>query len=60
LLSAAIAVRQEGPNALQKHADPVAGGVVDYVPFNGGFELRSKFKDGDDKPVSLTIGRRGN
>ena len=35
------------------------GGPFEYVPFDGGFELRSNLKGRDDKPVSLTVGHRG-
>ena len=59
LLSAALAVRQDGPDALNNHPDPVGGGRFEYVPFDGGFELRSRLQGRDDKPVTLTIGRRG-
>ena len=59
LLSAALAVRQDGPDALNNHPDPVVGGRFEYVPFDGGFELRSRMKGRDDKPVTLTAGRRG-
>jgi RNA polymerase sigma factor (sigma-70 family) len=58
LLSAALAVRLDGRDALKHHPDPVAGGPFDYVAFEGGFELRSKWKP-DDQPVALTVGRRG-
>jgi hypothetical protein len=59
LMSAALTVRQDGPDALKNHSDPVLGGPFEYVPFDGGFELRSKLIGRDDKPVTLTIGRRG-
>jgi hypothetical protein len=59
LLSAALAVRQDGQEALKNHVDPVAGGQFEYVPFSGGFELRSKLMDRDGKPVTVTVGRRG-
>jgi hypothetical protein len=59
LLSAALAVQLEGREALQRHPDPVIGGPFEYIPFAGGFELRSKLKGTDDKPVTLTVGRRG-
>jgi hypothetical protein len=73
LLSAALAVRLDGEGALKDHPDPAAGGSFEYVPFEGGFELRSKWKLSDplrtkwklDKrsaqlaePVALTVGRR--
>jgi RNA polymerase sigma factor (sigma-70 family) len=59
LLSAALAVRLDGKDALAKHTDPVAGGAFDYAAFAGGFELRSRWKGPDGNPVSLTVGRRG-
>jgi len=57
LLSAALAVRLDGRDALKKHPDPVVGGPFEYVAFKGGFELRSKLKGRDGKPVALTVGR---
>ena len=42
LLSAALAVRQDGPDALKNNPDPVVGGPFEYAPFDGGFELSSK------------------
>jgi hypothetical protein len=58
LLRAAFAVQVEGRDALKQHPDPVVGGPFEYVPFEGGFELRSKLRQQDDKPVTLTVGRR--
>jgi len=60
LFSAALDVQLNGKDALKDHADPVAGGPFEYVAFEGGFELRSKYKGQDDKPFTLTVGRRGN
>jgi hypothetical protein len=60
MLSAALAVRLEGQDALKNHPDPVVGGTFDYEGFEGGFEMRSKLKEGGDKPLTLTVGRRGN
>src|SRR5436190_16580431 len=59
LLSAALAVRVDGRDTLKNHPDPVAGGSFEYVAFEGGFELQSKLMGRDDKPVTLTVGRRG-
>jgi hypothetical protein len=71
LLSAALAVQLDGRDALKKHPDPVTGGPFDYVPFAGGFELRSRWKLDDrlrtkwkvdkrlDQPVMLVAGSRG-
>jgi hypothetical protein len=58
LLAAALAVRLDGKGALKDHPDPVGGGPFEYAAFEGGFELRSKFTVGD-KPLALTVGRRG-
>ena len=58
LLSAAIAVQLGGQGALKGHPDPFVGGRFEYVPFPGGFELRSKLKGRDEKSVTLTVGRR--
>jgi len=59
LMAAALAVQLDGRDALKNHPDPVVGGSFEYVAFEGGFELRSKFKQSDDKLVTLTVGRRG-
>jgi hypothetical protein len=71
LLSAAIDVQLNGPQALKDHADPVAGGSFEYAAFPDGFELRSKLQmdepiraklrvaEGETKPLTLTVGRRG-
>jgi hypothetical protein len=59
LLTAAFAVQLDGRDALKDHPDPVMGGSFEYFGFQGGFELRSKLKQSDDKPVALTVGRRG-
>jgi hypothetical protein len=71
LLSAAIAVQLDGRDALKDHADPVVGGPFEYVAFEGGFELSSKWKLDDElrskwklddrltKPLTLTVGLRG-
>jgi len=53
---------------LKTHPDPVIGGPFEYVPFAGGFELRSKWPDkkslapwnlGRPEPLVLIVGRRG-
>jgi RNA polymerase sigma factor (sigma-70 family) len=69
LLSAALAVQLDGRAALKDHPDPMANGPFDYAAFEGGFDLRSKWKleekwqvklePPDDKPLALTVGRRG-
>jgi hypothetical protein len=60
MLSAALAVRINGRAALKNHPDPVVGGSFDYESVEGGFELRSKLKEGDDKPLTLAVGRHGS
>ena len=71
LLSAALAVRLDGPDALKIHPDPLVGGPFEYAAFKGGFELRSKFKlsealrselkvdERSAQPQTLTVGLRG-
>jgi hypothetical protein len=71
LLSAALAVQLDGPDALKDHPDPLTGGPFDYVAFEGGFELRSKFRlsegmqsklkldERSAQPQTLTVGLRG-
>jgi hypothetical protein len=57
LLAAAFAVQLDGPDALNAHPDPVAGGPFEYTKFPGGFELRSKFES-QNAPLVLSVGRR--
>ncbi len=57
LRKAALAILIDGPDAAKAQRDPFGDGPFEYVPFDGGFELRSKFK-AQDKQVSLTVGRR--
>ena len=61
LLATALDVQLDGPDALKNHPDPVVGGPFEWAAFEGGFELRSKFKltPTDDKPCVLIVGRRG-
>jgi hypothetical protein len=59
LLAAALDVQLEGPDALKKHTDPVVGGPFELVRFEGGFELRSKFKQANGKPWVLVVGQCG-
>jgi len=58
LLMAALDIQLEGQGTLKNHVDPVMGGPFEYAPFEGGYELRSKLKSRDDKPVALTVGAR--
>jgi len=60
LLMAALDVQAEGRDALKRYPDPAGGGPFEYVAFPGGFELRSKLKQTDDKPISLPVGKRGS
>jgi hypothetical protein len=57
LRKAALAILIDGPDAAKTQRDPFGDGPFEYIPFDGGFELRSKFK-AQDKQVSLTVGRR--
>jgi hypothetical protein len=71
LLSAALAVQLDGRDALKKHADPVVGGPFELVPFQGGFELRSRWTvdealrskwmldAGLTRPLVVVVGARG-
>ncbi len=56
LRKAALAILIDGPGAAKSQRDPFGEGPFEYLPFDGGFELRSKFK-AQDKQVSLTVGR---
>jgi hypothetical protein len=58
LLAAALDVQLNGKDELKNHPDPVGGGPFDYVAFEGGFELSSKFKIPNEKPLVLTVGSR--
>ena len=57
LRKAALAILIDGPDTAKSQRDPFGDGPFEYIPFEGGFELRSKFK-AQDKQVSLTVGRR--
>ena len=57
LCKAAFAILIDGPDAAKAQRDPFGDGPFEYEAFDGGFVLRSKFKV-QDKPVSLTVGRR--
>jgi hypothetical protein len=59
LLATALDVQLEGPAALKKHPDPVVGGPLEWVAFEGGFELHSKFHKPDGQPWVLIVGQRG-
>ena len=54
LLRAAIAVRMEGPQALNKHLDPYDKKPFTYANVDGGFRLQSRLADGG-VPISLLI-----
>jgi Holliday junction resolvase len=58
LFTAGLAVVRDGQGALKAHPDPIAGGPFEYTAFEGGFELRSKYKMADGKPLTLTFGQR--
>jgi len=54
LLRAAIAVRMEGPDALNRHLDPYDGNPFPYAPVGSGFKLQSQLSEGGI-PISLSI-----
>lgn len=59
LLNAALAVQADGRDSLKNHPDPVVGGAFEFVAIEGGFfELRSKMKQQDGKPIVLKVGFR--
>ena len=58
LFLAALAVQLDGQSAMKDYLDPFGGGRFEFAPFKGGFELHSKLKGQDDKPVTLTVGHR--
>ena len=58
LFTAALAVVRDGEGTLNAHPDPIAGGPFEYASFEGGFELRSKYKLTDGKPLTLAVGQR--
>jgi len=57
LLKAAIAVVQNGPEAIKDHKDPFGDGPFGYQATAGGFELKSKFVF-KDQPVTLVVGKK--
>ncbi len=60
LLMAALAVQLGGRDVLKDHPDPNVGGLFEYASIPDGFELRSRFKTQDNKPITLTVGRQKN
>jgi hypothetical protein len=54
LLQTAIAVRLDGPSALNRHPDPYDGNPFSYIPMDGGFRLESQLREGG-APISLSI-----
>jgi hypothetical protein len=54
LLQTAIAVRLEGPQALNRHFDPYDSKPFTYTALDGGFRLESRLVDGG-VPISLSI-----
>lgn len=54
LLRAAIAVRLDGPRALNQHLDPYDENPFSYIPVDGAFRLESRLTDGV-VPISLSI-----
>jgi hypothetical protein len=56
LLLAAIAVADNGPDALKAIPDPFGKGPFEYRKTDGGFELKSQLEF-EGKPVTLTVGK---
>jgi hypothetical protein len=54
LLLAAIAVRLDGPRALNRHLDPYDRNPFTYMSVNGGFRLASGLRE-DGVPLVLAI-----
>ncbi|PYT60527.1 MAG: hypothetical protein DMG46_07445 [Acidobacteria bacterium] len=54
LLQTAIAVRLDGPRALNQHLDPYDKKPFSYIPIDGGFRLESRLSEGAI-PISLSI-----
>jgi hypothetical protein len=55
LMRAAISIVQGGPEKAKETRDPFGDGTFEYRPFEGGFELKSKFQF-KDAPVTLLVG----
>jgi hypothetical protein len=54
LLQTAIAVRLDGPSALNRHPDPYDGKPFSYVPVDGGFRLESRLRE-DGASLSFSV-----
>ena len=54
LFATAIAIRLDGPMALNQHLDPYDKSPFSYILVNGGFRLESRLMDGGI-PISLSI-----
>ncbi len=54
LLQTAIAVRLDGPSALNRQLDPYDRNPFSYIPVDGGFRLESRLREGGT-PISLSI-----
>jgi hypothetical protein len=57
LLAAAIDVRIRGREAVLSHHDPAdADRPLEYLPAGRGYQVRSRLKGADGKPLSLIVG----
>jgi len=54
LLRAAIAIRMDGPKAVDQHRDPYDGMPFSYKPVERGFRLESHLRRGQE-PLSLSV-----
>ena len=60
MLSAGLAVVANGPDALMQdqYSDPLGQGPFEYIRTDGGFQLKSKLADRQQKPVTLNFGSK--
>jgi hypothetical protein len=56
MLKAALAVTQDGKDALAKHPDPFGKGPFEFIARPHGFELRSALKHENSPPAVLIVG----
>jgi hypothetical protein len=54
LLQAAIAIRLDGPSALDRQVDPYDRNPFSYIPVDNGFRLESQLREGGTR-ISLSV-----
>jgi hypothetical protein len=57
MLRAAIAIAANGEGELKSTKDPFSDGPFEYTKLPDGFELKSKLRDHEGKPVTLRVGQ---